>query len=73
MAAPDLLGQIADARAAMLMRGYKSLMLEMGPRTAARFAGETQLTDIEDWSRAVWGMRIRVTGKIEGWCVVHDG
>lgn len=69
MAASDLLGQIADARAAMQMRGYEPLVLEMGPRTARRFAEESRISDLEDWGAAVWNMKIRVAPAIEGWAV----
>jgi hypothetical protein len=31
----DLLGRIADARAAMMLRGYRSMRLDLGPRARA--------------------------------------
>ncbi len=69
----DLLGQIADARARMMMRGAGALRLDMGPDTARAFAAESAIADIEDYSRAVMNMPIRIRADMEGWAVRAAG
>lgn len=66
----DLLGQIADARAQMMMRGHTRLRLDMGPVTARRFAVESEIADIEDWCAAALNLSIRVTTNMEGFAIV---
>jgi len=65
----DLMGQIADARAQMMMRGHDRLVLEMGLSTARRFREESEITDIDDWCDAILGMKIIVRSGIEGFLV----
>jgi|GEM_PF-6260551 hypothetical protein len=65
----DLLGRIADARAAMMMRGDDPLVLEMGPRTAKEFAADSALSSIEDYWAAGGNIRIIVTSAMEGFAI----
>ena len=66
--ARDLLGQIADARAQMMMRGYDPLTLEIGPATAREFAMQMQIAAIENGNE-VLTMPITIRLDMEGWAV----
>ena len=66
--ARDLLGQIADARAQMMMRGYDPLMLEIGPITALEFARQTGIT-ISAAGNEVLAIPITIRLDMEGWAV----
>lgn len=65
----DLLGRIARARAALMVRGVDRLCLRMGLATAREFAEESQIADIEDWMQAVMNMQIIVSSSVEGFLV----
>lgn len=67
--AHDLLRQISDARAQMMMRGFEPLMLEMGPQTAKAFATESRIADINDYFLVVANMAISIRSDMEGWAV----
>lgn len=67
--ARDLLGQIADARAQMMMRGYDPLMLEIGRITALEFARQSKIADIEDWAKAAYNLKIIIRTDMEGWAI----
>lgn len=69
MTTRDILGEIADARAQMMMRGHERLVLEIGPRTADRFRAESDIADLEDWSDAILGLTIVVRSDMEGFAV----
>ena len=66
--ARDLLGQIADARAQMMMRGYDPLTLEMGQATAREFARQSQIVNIDEGNE-VLTMPITIRLDMEGWAV----
>jgi hypothetical protein len=70
MSRRDLLGQIADARARMQMRGYDPLVLEMGPTLAQEFRRESEIADLDDWAAALWGVTVRIRQDMEGFAVV---
>lgn len=68
--ARDLLGQIAQARAAMLMRGDKPLILTIGVSTLRALqseAGEAVLDGAQ-----VLGMPVNVSAACEGFLVKCD-
>jgi hypothetical protein len=71
----DVIGHIAHARAAMLMRGYEPLRVEMGQKTFYDLRMEMNLDMLHAGppeGQIILGMPIRVRADMEGFSVLHD-
>lgn len=69
----DLITTVARARASMMVRGYRSLRLRLGPDMWSALAQEAELQGIFTPNlpppRVLFGMPIEVEPQMEGWAV----